>query len=298
MSRVLSTAGCVAGLVLLGAGCMSTAGPDRPAVPAPAHPANTTRLLTTEHPVTVIDNGSGAELCLALVLTSYPPQCDGPKLAGWDWTGKFVQASGTRWGEFIVTGHYDQASETFTPTDVRSGEGYVWPTFDDDTWASACPEPTDGWRVTDTSKVSTKDQDRALRLAASLDDYSAAWVDQSPNPAVGQDLPPEEEEQRLNDPRYTVINIAVTGDLDAAEKKLRGVWSGMLCVSRGERTEAELQAVQDQLGKVPGLVSIDPDARSGEVWVGVIHDDGSIQKALDKKFGKGLVLVQSALKPV
>ncbi|WP_152363617.1 hypothetical protein [Microlunatus speluncae] len=256
--------------------------------------------VTTRHPVTVLDSGSGAELCLGAVAASYPPQCGGPKLAGWDWSdwkGKFEQASGTRWGEFIVTGRYDPTSEVFTPTDVRSGDGYVWPDSDDHTWTSACPEPAGGWRVSDTSKVSAEDLDAAATLAASFDDYSTAWVDQSPNPAAREKLPPEEVERRMNDPLYTVLNVAVTGDVAAAEAKLRAVWSGMLCVSRAERTEAELQAVQEQLGQVKGFLSSSADARAGVVRADVVWDDGSIQSALNQKFGDGVVVVQSALQP-
>lgn len=300
MSRVLSMAGSVAGLVLLCAACTSPLNPGRPAVPAPARPSEPSGLFTTEHPVTVLDNGSGAELCLGGVAESYPPQCSGPKLAGWDWsdvTGQYEEASGTRWGSFILTGTYDPAAEVFTPTHVRSGEGYVWPSSDHD-WSSACPEPAGGWRVTDPSKVSSRDLDAAMSLAASLPDYSTAWVDQSPNPAVGQKLPPEEVERRMNDPLYTVINIAVTGDVAAAEAKIREVWSGMLCVSRGGRTEAELLEIQTQLAEVRGLLSSYPDARAGVVRADVIFDDGSLQATLDKKFGEGLVVVHSSLKPI
>lgn len=299
MSRVLSMAGSVAGLVLLCAACAS-AGPGQPAVPPAGHPTEPSGLVTTKRPATVLDDGSGAELCLGGVAESLPPQCSGPKLIDWDWsdwTGKFEEASGTRWGQFILTGTYDPTSEVFTPTDVRSGEGYVWPSPDEDVWTTPCPEPAGGWRVTDTSKVSNQDMDAALSLATSFADYSTAWVDQSPNPAAAKKLPPEEVEKRMNDPLYTVINIAVTGDVAAAEAKIREVWSGMLCVSRGARTEAELLAIQDQLNKVDGFLTSYPDARAGVVHVGVIYDDGSIQASLDKKYGAGLVVVESALKP-
>ncbi|GAB3769078.1 hypothetical protein [Microlunatus parietis] len=300
MSRVLILAGSVAVPVLLWA-CAPIASPGQPAVPASGGPSARTGPVTTGHPAMVLDDGSGAELCLGGVMESYPPQCSGPKLVGWDWsdrTGEFEEASGTRWGEFILTGRYDPAAGEFTPTEVASGRGYVWPEPEDDVWTSPCPEPAGGWRVTDTSKVSAGDLDAALSLAAALPDYSTAWMDQSPNPYADKDLKDEEKERRLNDPRYMVINVAVTGDLAAAEAKIREVWSGMLCVSRGGRTEAELLAVQDQLQGTPGLLSSSPDPRTGVVKAYVIHDDGSIQAALDRKFGAGLVLVDSALKPV
>lgn len=299
MSRLLTFAGSVAGLVLLCAACSAITGPGQPAVPPPTGASG---LVTTGHPVTVIDNGSGAELCLGGVAESLPPQCSGPKLVGWDWSdlkGTFEEASGTRWGEFIVTGSYDPASEEFRVTEARSGEGYVWPDHDETTWTTPCPEPAGGWRVTDRSKASAEDQDAALSLATSFPDYSTAWVDQSPNPAAGKDLPPEENERRMNDPLYTVINIAVTGDVAAAEVKLREVWSGMLCVSQGKRTEAELLKLQDQLQReVRGIQTSYPDPRAGVVMVSVSYDDGSIQRALDEKFGTGLVVVQSVLQPL
>ena len=105
-------------------------------------------------------------------------------------------------------------------------------------------------------------------------------------------------ERRLNDPLYTVINIAVTGDIATAEAKIREVWSGMLCVSRGGRTEAELLEIQARLAEVRGLLSSYPDARAGVVRADVIFDDGSLQAALDKKFGRNLVVLNSALKPI
>lgn len=298
MSRVLILAGSVAVPVLLWA-CAPLASPGQPAVPASGGPTARSGPVTTGHPVTVLDNGSGAELCLGPIMESYPPQCSGPKLVGWTWSdrvGPFEEASGTRWGSYILTGTYDPAANEFTPTEVISGQGHVWPD-PDDVWTSPCPEPAGGWRVIDTSKASAGDLDAALSLAASLPGYSTAWVDQSPNPYAGKNLKDEEKERRLNDPRYTVINIAVTGDLAAAEAKIREVWSGMLCVSPGVRTEAELLAVQDQLQGVTGLLSSFPDPRTGVVKAQVIYDDGSLQAALDRRLGEGLVEVESALKP-
>lgn len=65
---------------------------------------------------TVIDDGSGAELC-AIVLESYPPQCGaGVPLEGWDWTGldRIQEAAGVRWGVYTVVGEYDGERMTLT----------------------------------------------------------------------------------------------------------------------------------------------------------------------------------------
>lgn len=58
---------------------------------------------------TVLDDGTGPELCLGGVAESFPPQCDGPPIDGWDWdafTG-WTDASGVRWGEYAVQGTFD-----------------------------------------------------------------------------------------------------------------------------------------------------------------------------------------------
>jgi hypothetical protein len=107
------------GLVLTACGTETSSPPaadpgpaERPrAVPAAEGP------VTTGYPATVLDDGTGPELCLGGVLDSLPPQCDGPRLIGWDWeqqAGRYESRSGVRWGEFAVTGTFDGTSLTVT----------------------------------------------------------------------------------------------------------------------------------------------------------------------------------------
>ncbi|ABL83170.1 MULTISPECIES: hypothetical protein [unclassified Nocardioides] len=59
--------------------------------------------------VTVMDKGS-PELCLGAVAESWPPQCGGPPIEGWDWAdhhGVFERQQQVRWGQFVVTGTWD-----------------------------------------------------------------------------------------------------------------------------------------------------------------------------------------------
>ena len=80
---------------------------DSPAAPGKVH---------TRGLVTVMDTGS-PELCLGAVAESYPPQCGGPPIEGWDWAaqnGVFEEQGKVRWGEFAVTGRWD--GSTFTVT--------------------------------------------------------------------------------------------------------------------------------------------------------------------------------------
>lgn len=48
-------------------------------------------------------------LCLGAVFDSYPPQCEGPKIAGWDWDAVESEESesGVTWGGYAVTGTWD-----------------------------------------------------------------------------------------------------------------------------------------------------------------------------------------------
>ncbi|MBS43097.1 MAG: hypothetical protein CMH83_08065 [Nocardioides sp.] len=62
-----------------------------------------------------MDTGDGPELCLGPVAESYPPQCSGPPVEGWDWAsyrGTFDRVDDVRWGAYAVTGTWD--GTTFT----------------------------------------------------------------------------------------------------------------------------------------------------------------------------------------
>ena len=55
-----------------------------------------------------------AQLCLGAVLESYPPQCTGVPLVGWDWGTVDGQetAAGTTWGTYAVWGVWDGTTLT------------------------------------------------------------------------------------------------------------------------------------------------------------------------------------------
>lgn len=87
----------------------SATNPSPTAVPAAPGRVRTRNL------VTVMDTGT-PELCLGAVAESYPPQCSGPKLVGWDWAdhdGTYEKSGTTRWGVYVVTGTWDGTSFTF-----------------------------------------------------------------------------------------------------------------------------------------------------------------------------------------
>jgi len=89
-----------------------------PAAAVPSGPVRTANLAT------VMDTGS-PELCLGPVAESYPPQCGGPALVGWDWAdheGTFDKQGDVRWGTYALTGTWDGTS--FTATEAITGALY------------------------------------------------------------------------------------------------------------------------------------------------------------------------------
>jgi len=93
----------------------SAPAPVRPPAPIPAG------LVRTRDLATVMDTGS-PELCLGPIAESYPPQCGGPPLIGWEWAehkNTYEEQGDVRWGTYSVTGTWDGAA--FTATDAVSG---------------------------------------------------------------------------------------------------------------------------------------------------------------------------------
>lgn len=77
-----------------------------PAARGPVHTAGIATVLDRE----------GPELCLGPVAESWPPQCHGPRIVGWDWRdqqGIFEHQQGVRWGSFWVAGTWDGTTFTY-----------------------------------------------------------------------------------------------------------------------------------------------------------------------------------------
>lgn len=225
----------------------------------------------TDGLVTVLDAGDGPELCLGAVAESYPPQCGGPALADFDWgdVGS-EEAAGVRWGSYALTGTFD--GSTFTVTDAIPAALYdAMAEPQPEPLAAACEEPT----TTDTAKATPEDLDATLAAASALPSYASAWL------------------------TGNTINVAVTEDAEAAETELRRTWGGMLCVTTVERTDADLNQVNQELQAALGdqlltSGSTSPDSLDAQV----VYDDGSVQEWADATYGEGLVRISSALVPV
>jgi len=220
--------------------------------------------------VTVLDPGTGPQLCLGPVAESYPPQCGGPAVAGFEWGDVGAEeASGVTWGSYALTGTFD--GTTFTVTDAIPAALYdPMAEPQDEPLAAACETPA----TTDTSKTTPEDMDATLAAASALPGYATAWL-------TGD-----------------TINVAVTEDAAGAESTLRETWGGQLCVTTVEKTDADLNTINQELqAALPTLLtsgSFAPDSLDAQV----VFDDGSIQDWVDATYGTGLVRVSSALTPV
>jgi hypothetical protein len=106
--------------VLLLAAC---AAPIEPGGDSPGSPGGPGGLAPIAAPGEVIGQGTvlqkdgeAAQFCLAGVMESYPPQCGGPVVVGWEWPddGMWESASGVTWGTYALQGTWDGVEFTLT----------------------------------------------------------------------------------------------------------------------------------------------------------------------------------------
>jgi hypothetical protein len=281
----------LAAILLLGlAACATPQGPGRSPGSGPINPPAVTG--TYRATGTVLESPEhGPQLCFA-VAESYPPQCSGIDIVGWDWATVegAESANGTSWGSYTVTGTWDGERLTLTeppaqPSDTGAGD---MPDF-----STPCPEPEGGWTVVDPTKADDRSFNDAVAAASARSDYAGLWIDQPIRGSL--------DESNADDPTNLILNVRVTGDVAAAERDLREIWGGALCVSRAERTEAELMAIQSEIGdqwETLRVTSSGIDSTTGTLHVQVVIDDGTIQAQFNEQYGPGVVLVESWLQPV
>lgn len=101
--RALAAAATVA-LAFSLAACATPTSPGAPGTDAPMADVN---VIGTG---TVLQKGDAApQLCLGAVMESYPPQCSGVELTGWEWAADdgSETASEVTWGTYAVWGSYN-----------------------------------------------------------------------------------------------------------------------------------------------------------------------------------------------
>jgi len=232
--------------------------------------------------------GHGPQLC-AMVAESFPPQCSGPDVVGWDWSKvEHESQNGVKWGEYRVVGTWDGARLTLTEppgAPVRAQDD-----SEEDRFASPCPEPAGGWRPVDPARTTEQSMNAAIERARTAKEFAGAWIDRlGPDPDPGKEQTP--------DARKYVVNLKFTGDPAAREEWIREVWGGALCLSPAQRTYAELERIQRAAEQEPGFLSAAVDEIANRVRLGVWAATDELRRRFDETYGPGAVVVEGVLRP-
>ncbi|HEX5615270.1 MAG TPA: hypothetical protein VFZ83_08960, partial [Acidimicrobiia bacterium] len=218
---------------------------------------------------------------------SYPPQCSGPAIVGWDWdtVDGEESASGTTWGSWHVIGTWDGAALTLTepPSAPRAPE----PDPDDDSrYFPGCDEP----EVVDAAHGGAE--------------WEAMSQDFGPFAIPGEIVVWVSDPQGPWDGPFTANVVVRPGSADAARAAIRAHYGGPLCIEeRDAATPAERERVQRELydddakavlGEVPYSSGggIEPIVSAG-VWV--VTDE--MTAYVEQRWGD-LVVLEPLLTPV
>lgn len=242
------------------------------------------------------DHRHGPQLCMN-VATSYPPQCGGADVVGWDWKAVEFESSGeTKWGEYRLVGTWDGKRLTLTEP---PGKPAVRTPSSEDTApksTSPCPEPPEGWKPVDPRKATDEAMHAAMTRASTAPEFAGGWIDQGYLSKLPPDAKPSEA---ANDPARYVLNLRFTGDLAGRERWIREVWGGALCVSGAEHSQAELTKIQNRLAEeVDGLQGSGISVVDNRVEATVFVITDELQHTLDTRYGPGVVVLRGFLRPV
>ena len=235
-------------------------------------------------------------LCLGIILASYPPQCGDVPIASWSWDAVDGEerAYGTTWGEYRVVGRYD--GKTFTVEEVEPAGAPPPPADDPDEFAPPCTGPTGGWGVVEPARVSQRAFDAAHAYAERQPDSAGTWI-------AYIEQPTEDSEAAAIRAANFILVAAFTRDLERYEAELRELWGGALCVVRFERTQRELRRIQRDVERTAAKLGLKMLATADSVTenaveLEVVAIDDEQRRALETRYGAGVVQVEAALEPV
>jgi len=160
----------LASMILAVAGCGSATVID-PGASGSGSLGKPTAIPAADGPVTgmgTVIGGDEPQLCLGAVAESWPPQCSGFALVGWDWAkvkGTFDTNGTITWGSYVVTGTWD--GTTFTLTEPALSSALYDP--------MQPPSPTASPAVAHTQAQLADIQGDLPELPG----YSSGWVDQA-----------------------------------------------------------------------------------------------------------------------
>jgi hypothetical protein len=237
----------------------------------------------------VLENAAhGPQLCLGSVAESDPPLCSGIAIANWDWSrvGGEQRSGAATWGSYSVVGKYDGRVFTLTAAPTPSPPFTVTTPAEGDAFATPCPAPAGGWRPPNPP-LTQEDLGANLRpYLSGQPDFAGDWLDRI---RIDQSEPGT----------FFVLNAAFTGDLARHRAELERHWPGPICVSKQERTLAELQADQRKLESVVGgqLLGSGIDEVRNVVTADVVVLDGTLRSEIERAFPGGSVVATPALTP-
>jgi hypothetical protein len=157
-------------------------------------------------------------------------------------------------------------------------------------FTSPCAVPPGGWKPVDPAKATDDAMNAVNGMVTNDPDYAGLWID--------QEAPKNDKATPQNDPQKYVLNVKFTKDLARHEAEIRKIWGGALCVSAARHTDAELRKIQDELTGEPGMTYASTDTVRGTVEIGVFVATEGRQRALDAKYGAGLVNLVGTLEPI
>lgn len=173
-------------LALTACGSESGASATDPSEAMPTEVPAASGPVTTRGIITVMDTGR-PELCLGPIAESWPPQCGGPPIDGWDWAdhdGMFERQQEIRWGQFVVTGTWDGTTLTY----VSAIAGALYDAMPEE--PSTPPEPEEPLSQEDLDRIAEEvgelpgaqgaySVDGHVAVDVTYDDGSLqSWVDQ------------------------------------------------------------------------------------------------------------------------
>jgi hypothetical protein len=239
------------------------------------------------------DRTHGPELCIDVVARAVTPDssdCAGPRITNWDWTKAPApqRANGTTSGLYHLVGTYDGRVFTLTEPPVVGHEPR--PTVENE--PAPCPTPAGGWHATDTTHIGLGDFQALQAAAQGAPDFAGIWMSSTSASAP------------VNDFQHSQVTVvAYTGNVALHRTELAALWGGPTCLVQRPHSYAELQATstrlldeQKQLGLQ--IQSVGPDEVDNAVRVEVIAATDATQRAIDRRFGAGLVKVSSLMKPI
>lgn len=229
------------------------------------------------------------ELC-SIVAESYPPQCGGVPVAGWDWGDVHGEerSGGTIWGGFRVVGTYD--GKTFT---ITERPGSISRSSEDIKISSACTKPAGGWERPNPDRAGEQEMQKAFEAAGREPDYAGGWLSDAE----------KVDANGVQDLSTAVLNFGFTGDLERHEAEIRRIWGGGLCLVKRDRTLSKLQSVALEAHSYADSIGLEVrTSNANEVtWnieIGVFFADAAAQKKMDDRFPGVTVKLLGEIKPV